>query len=61
MNSTGASETHQNNNLKVILSFVKYLGKETYFSHIKNCDSIILFLETKKKNKEDPDQKWIIL
>ena len=36
MNSTGASERHQNNNLKVILSYVKYLGKDKFLSHIEN-------------------------
>lgn len=60
MDSTGASERHQNNNLKVILSYVNYLGKEILLSSIKTCDSILSFLETKKKTKdEDPDGKWI--
>jgi polyhydroxyalkanoate synthesis regulator phasin len=60
MDSTGASERHQNNNLKVILSFVNYLGREPYLPHIRTCESILSFLETKKKSKdEDPDQKWI--
>jgi hypothetical protein len=58
MNSTCASERHQNNNLKVILSYLNYLGNDTFLSSINNYDSILLFLETKKKNKEaDPDQK----
>jgi len=61
MDSTGASERHQNNNLKVILSYVNYLGKDIFLSRIKTCDSILSFLETKKKAKdEDPDEKWII-
>ena len=60
MDSTSASERHQNNNLKVILSYVNYLGKDISLSNIKKCDSILSFLETKKKNKDlDPDQKWI--
>jgi hypothetical protein len=60
MDSTGASERHKNNNLKVILSFVNYLGRDPYLSNIKNCESILSFLETKKKSKdEDPDQRWI--
>lgn len=62
--SKEASERHHNNNLKVILSYVNYLGKEAYLSKIKTCDSILSFLETKKKTKdedpdEDPDEKWI--
>ena len=60
MDSTGASERHQNNNLKVMLSYINYLGKSDYLSKIKTCQSILSFLETKKKSKdEDPDQKWI--
>jgi hypothetical protein len=60
MDSTGASEKHQNNNLKVIHYYVNYLGKDIFLSSIKSCDSILSFLETKKKTKdEDPDGKWI--
>ena len=60
MDSTGASERHQNNNLKVILSYVNYLGEDIFLSSIQSCDSILSFLETKKKTKdEDPDGKWI--
>ncbi|MGH9980971.1 MAG: hypothetical protein ACRD6U_05390 [Nitrososphaeraceae archaeon] len=39
MDSTGASERHQNNNLKVILSYVNYLGNEILLSSITTCDS----------------------
>ena len=57
MDSTEASERRQNNNLKVILSYVNYLGKEAYLSKIKPVNQILSFLETKKKSKEeDPDQ-----
>ena len=60
MDSTGASERHQNNNLKVIYYYVNYLGKDIFLSSITSCDSILLFLETKKKTKdEDPNGKWI--
>jgi hypothetical protein len=60
MDSNGASERHQNNNLKVILSYNNYLGKDIFLSTIQSCDSILSFLETKKKTKEeDPDGKWI--
>ena len=58
MDSNGASERHQNNNLKVILSYVNYISKDTFLSTIKTCDTILSFLETKKKSK-DPDQKLI--
>src|SRR5918993_2795694 len=60
MNCTGASERHQNNNLKVILSYVNYLDKDVLLSSINTCDTILSFLETKKKTKDkDPDGKWI--
>jgi len=39
MDSNGASERHQNNNLKVILSYVNYISKDTFLSTIKTCDS----------------------
>ena len=35
MDSTTASERHQNNNLKVIVSYVNYLGKDISLSNIK--------------------------
>jgi integrase/recombinase XerD len=60
MAATGASERHQNNNLKVILSYVNYVDKNICLSTINTCDTILSFLETKKKSKDDdPDQKWI--
>ena len=60
MDSTGASEMHQNNNLKVIHYYVTYFGKDIFLSNIKSCDSILSFLETKKKAKDDDlDGKWI--
>jgi mannosyltransferase OCH1-like enzyme len=55
MHSSGASERHQNNNVKVLHHYVNYLVKDIFFTFIKSCDSIISFLETKKKSKdEDP-------
>jgi hypothetical protein len=58
MDSTGASERHQNNDVKVLHHYVNYLGKDIFFTFIKSCDSIISFLETKKKAKdEDHDGK----
>ena len=36
------------------------LGKDIFLSSITSYDSILSFLETKKKGKdEDPDGKWI--
>jgi hypothetical protein len=52
MDSTGGSERHPNNNLKAILSYVNYLGKDPFLFSIRTCDSILSFLETKKKSKD---------
>ena len=49
MDSTGASERHQNNNVKVLHHHVNYLGKNIFFTFIKSCDSNISFLETQRK------------
>lgn len=51
MDSTNSSERHQNNNLKVILSYVDFIGKDISLSSIDKIDSIIFFLKTKKKAK----------
>ena len=48
MDSTSASERHQNNNLKVILSYVNYLGKDTYLTS-KNVIQFFLFWKQRKK------------
>jgi hypothetical protein len=59
MQEHGTSERHQNNNLKAILAFSKFLESKV-LSQIDNPDDISLFLRTKiKKKEEDPDQKWI--
>ena len=49
MDSTGASERHQNNNLKVILSYVNYLGKDSFLSSIQSVSQSFLFLKQRKK------------
>ena len=41
MDSTGASERHQNNNLKVIHYYVNYLGKDIFLSSITNIQQRI--------------------
>jgi hypothetical protein len=61
MKSNGASESHQNNNLKELISFAHFLGPNVSFYDIKQNDMIISFLDTKIKSvEEDPDKKCII-
>ena len=60
MKSNGASERHQNNNLKALIAFANFLGTDTTFFDIQLKEQIISFLDTKIKNsEEDPDKKWI--
>jgi hypothetical protein len=59
MKSNGASERHQNNNLKSVISFANFLGPDTKFLDV-NAHQILSFLNSKIKNQEeDPDKKWI--
>ncbi len=61
MESNGASESHQNNNLKVLISFAHFLGPNVTFYDIKQNNMITSFLDTKIKSlEEDPDKKCII-
>jgi integrase/recombinase XerD len=60
MISNGASERHQNNNLKAIISFANFVGPNVTFSSINTGKEILSFLDSKIKSKqEDSDQKWI--
>jgi hypothetical protein len=47
MQSNGASESHQNNNLKALISFAHFLGSNVSFYDIKQKDMITSFLDTK--------------
>jgi hypothetical protein len=61
MKANGTSERHQNNNLKAIIAFAKFIGPKITFYDIKRREDIIAFLNTKIKHQEqDPDKKWII-
>jgi hypothetical protein len=56
----GSSENHQNNNLKAILSWAKFLGANTTFYDIERKEQIVTFLNTKTKTSdEDPEKRWI--
>jgi len=59
MKSNGASERHQNNNLKSVIAFANFLGTNTTFFDVQLKEQIMSFLDTKIKNVEDPDKKWI--
>jgi site-specific recombinase XerD len=60
MISNEASERHQNNSLKMVIAFSKYLGTGTTFYELQRPQDIIPFLDTKIKSaQDDPDKKWI--
>lgn len=58
MNSNGSSEHHQNNNLKAVIAFARFIGPHPTFYQIQTKDQIITFLDT-KINTEDNEKKWI--
>ena len=60
MQSGGCSERNQNNNLKAIIAFGKFIGPDTSFYDIHSREQILRYLDTKIKNSdEDPEEKWI--
>ena len=60
MQSSGTSDKYQNNNLKTIIAFGKFLEDSFSFKSITKRDRIINYLDTKIKNSQvDPDKKWI--
>lgn len=61
MKENGVSERHQNNNLKAVISYARFLDSiNKPFECIKSKEDVLSFLNTKIKNKEDdPEQKWI--
>ena len=60
MKRIGTSEKYQNNNLKGLIVYSKFLGPSVSFYEIKNKSQVISFLDTKIKNSEDdPDKRWI--
>ncbi|MGA9152249.1 MAG: hypothetical protein WBZ36_16870, partial [Candidatus Nitrosopolaris sp.] len=58
MRTNGSSEHHQNNNLKAVIAFAKFIGPHSTFYQIQTNDEIIRFLDT-KINTEDNEKKWI--
>src|SRR6185437_2757460 len=60
MKSSSTSDKYQNNNLKTIIAFGKFLDPSTSFYSITKREQIIKFLDTKiKDTSNDPDKRWI--
>ena len=60
MKDNDSSERHQNNALKVVIAYAKFLGSDKSFYDVKRKEQITSFLDTKIKSLEqDPDKKWI--
>ena len=60
MKSSNTSESYQKNNLKTVISFVKWLGNNMTLYEITKKEQIIAFLDTKiKSTDKDPDKRWI--
>ena len=59
MKSNGVSESHQNNNLKLVIAFARYLGASSFID-INTSESITNFLNSKLKSiEDDPDKKCL--
>jgi len=60
MKGIGTSEKYQNNNLKAITAYSRFLGTSDSLYQIKSKHQIIYFLDTKIKPIDiDPDKRWI--
>ena len=60
LKSNNTSEIYQNQNIKALINFAKFLGPDKDFYHLSKKDEIVTFLDTKIKSKElDPDKKWM--
>jgi integrase/recombinase XerD len=61
MQEKGSSENHQDNNLKVVMDFAKFLGSISFYDSMKR-EQVISFLNTKIKAPDvDPDKRWLSL
>jgi integrase/recombinase XerD len=58
MNANGVSESHQNNNLKVIIAFARHLGPSSFIG--VNTSEPINFLNSRLKSiEDDTDRKCL--
>ena len=56
----GASERHQNNSIKAVTAYARFLSPDINFWQINKKEQLLAFLNTKIKCAEDdPDKKWI--
>ncbi len=57
MRKNGSSEHHQNINLKAVIAFGNFLGKNSFY-HIKTQQQVLSFLDTEVRTcNKDPDKK----
>ena len=60
MKKIGTSERYQNNNLKAITGYSKFIGPSITLDQIKSRTQITSFLDTKiKAIEQDPDKRWV--
>ena len=60
MKRIGTSERYQNNNLKAIVNYSKFLGPSITLNQVISKVQITSFLDSKIKGiEEDPDKRWI--
>ena len=60
LRSVNTSESYQNQNIKALINMAKFFGNNLDFIQMSKKEEILLFLNTKIKNKEeDPDGKWM--
>ena len=60
MRDNTTSERHQNNNLKAVITFAKFLGSDTTFYQISSKAQVLKFLDTKiRSDSDDPEKRWI--
>ena len=53
MGSNGSSEHHQNNNLKVVIAYGNFIGKDNSFYDINKKDQVLEFLNTQVKSYDE--------
>jgi hypothetical protein len=61
MKTNGASKRHQNNSLKMVISYANYLGKDVKFYDIKTKEQVITFLNTKLRVQKTTTTKGGLL
>ena len=58
--SRDTSINYQKDNIKLIHMFIKFIGESSPLYEFKNKETIVAFLDSKRKShEEDAEQKWI--